>query len=89
MYPVAKQTENNKLTNLTININSHLSRKHVKFSFMSNFIHQRVIERKKTSKKQYAINTKIQSICKITKQSPSRVIYRFKVTKYTVNNAEG
>ena len=50
MYPVAKQTENNKLTNLTININSHLSSKHVKFSFMSNFIHQRVIERKKQAK---------------------------------------
>ena len=50
MYPVAKQTENNKLTNLTININSHLSRKHVKFSFVSNFIHQRVIEREKQAK---------------------------------------
>jgi len=24
IYPVTKQTENNKLTNLTININSHI-----------------------------------------------------------------
>jgi len=28
---------------------------------MSNFIYQRVIERKKTNKKQYTINTEIQS----------------------------
>ena len=35
---------------------------------LSNFIHQLVIERKE-NKKQYTINTKIQSICKIIKRN--------------------
>ena len=36
---------------------------------LSNFIHQRVIEREKTNKKQYTIYINLRSICKIIKRS--------------------
>jgi len=39
------------------------------YDLISNFIHHQVIEKKKQTKKQYTIDTKMQSICQIIKQS--------------------